>query len=127
MPTSYQPPEYAQRFSTQYLGVRAGGPSPLLMDMRYPGGAINSDDLFGALGTGTTDATIGTTTVIAHNLGVIPALGEIHLTPTSNGVVYLDLANPPTATTFHVLGSAASLTFAWEIVTSLPHPAEEMV
>lgn len=127
MPQPYQAPDYARRFSTQYLSTRAGGDGALLMDMRYPGGGINSADLFGAVGTGTTDATVGTTVAVAHQLGVVPALGEIHLTPTSNGVVYLDPANPPTATTFHVLGSAASLTFAWEIVTTLPHPAQEMV
>ena len=127
MPRKYARPDYGRRFSTQYLGTRQGQDNALLMDLAFPAGAINSADLFGATGTGTTDVTAGTTTAITHGLGVVPALGEIHLTPTSNGVIYLDPANPPTATTFHVLGSAASLTFAWEIVTTLPHPTQEMV
>lgn len=97
------------------------------MDARIPRGGINSDDLFGATGSGTTDASVGTTTAIIHNLGVVPQAGEITLTPTSNGIVYLDPAHPATATTFNVLGSAASLTFDWMIVTSLAHPTQEMV
>jgi hypothetical protein len=127
MPQRYQRPPYARRFSTQYLQTRQGQDQALLMDMAFPAGGINSADLFGVTGTGTTAATAGDTTAITHNLGVVPQLGEIHLTPLSNGVIYLDPANPPTTTTFNVLGSAASLAFAWEIVTTLPHPVQEMV
>lgn len=127
MPQRYQRPAYGQRFSTQYLLTRPGQPGALLNDMAVPAGGINSADLFGAEGTGTTNATAGTTTAVTHDLGVAPALGEITITPTSNGAIYLDLANPPTATTFHVLGSAASLTFAWAIVTTLPHPSQAPV
>jgi hypothetical protein len=127
MPRPYQRPEYAQRLSTFLLGLRPGQRKALLMDARVPQGGINSDDLFGTTGSGTTDATAGTATAITHNLGVVPQAGEIMLTPTSNGVVYLDTNNPPTSTTFHVLGSAASLTFDWLIVTTLPHPSQEMV
>lgn len=127
MPQRYQRPAYGQRFSTQYLLTRPGQHGALLNDMAVPAGGINSADLFGAEGTGTTDATSGTTTVITHGLGVTPALGEITLTPTSNGVVYLDSAHPPTATAFNVLGSAASLTFAWAVITTLPHPSQEPV
>lgn len=123
MPQPYQAPNYGESFSTDYLLTRAGQPGALQLDVEAPPGFINSDRLFGQGGTGTTNATVGAPTAITHNLGVVPALYEIHLTPTSNGVIYLDLANPPTATTFHVLGSAASLTFAWEIVTTLPHSA----
>ena len=127
MPQRYQRPDYGQRFSTQYLLTRPGQHGALLNDMAVPAGGINSADLFGAEGTGTTDATAGTTVAIAHNLGVTPALSEITITPTSNGAIYLDLANPPTDTTFNVLGSAASLTFAWAIITTLPHPAQAPV
>lgn len=127
MPQKYQVPPYGQRLSTFLLGLRPGQRNALINDARPPRGGVNSADLFGALGSGTTNATVGTTTAITHNLGVVPADGEIHLTPTANGVVYLDTANPPTTTTFNVLGSAASLTFAWEIVTTLAHPSREMV
>lgn len=127
MPQKYVRPPYGQRLSTFLLGLRPGQDKALVMDARVPRGGINSRDLFGAEGTGTTDATVGATTAIAHNLGVVPSVSEIVITPTSNGVVYLDPANPPTATTFNVLGSAASLTFAWHIVTSLEHPSQEMV
>ncbi len=127
MPQLYQRPSYAQRLSTFLLNLRPGQDKALVMDARPPQGGINSEDLFGAAGTGTTDATVGTTMAIVHNLGVIPAVSDITLTPTSNGVVYLDTANPPTTTTFNVLGSAASLTFAWQIITTLPHPSQEMV
>jgi hypothetical protein len=127
MPQTYQRPAYSQRLSTFLLGLRPGQRGALLMDARFPRGGVNSDDLFGATGTGTTDATAGTTTAITHNLGVVPRTGEIVLTPTSNGVVYLDTANPPTTTTFNVLGSADSLTFDWMIVTSIAHPTQEMV
>lgn len=127
MPQKYVRPSYGQRLSTFLLGLRPGQDKALLMDARIPRGGVNSDNLFGATGSGTTDSTTGTTTAIAHHLGVVPRTGEIVLTPTSNGVVYLDTANPPTMTTFHVLGSAASLTFDWMIVTSLAHPSQEMV
>jgi len=127
MPQRYQRPEYGQRFSTQYLLTRPGQHGALLNDMAPPPGGVNSADLFGGTGTGTTDATVGTTMAIAHDLGVVPAVGEIVLTPMGNGVVYLDPDHPPTATTFNVLGSAASLPFAWMILTTWPHPGQAPV
>jgi len=103
-----------------YPFTKQGVNGNLVNDMALPQGGVNSDNLFGASGTGTTNATVGTTQAITHNLGVVPKNYQIHITPTSNGVIYLDNANPPTATTFNVLGSAASLTFAWEIITDGP-------
>lgn len=127
MPQPYKRPEYGQRLSTFLLGLRPGQRGALINDARPPRGGVNSADLFGASGSGTTNATVGDTVAIAHNLGVAPQPGEIILTPTSNGVVYLDPNTPPTTTTFNVLGSAASLTFDWMIITTLPHPSQEMV
>ncbi len=65
-------------------------------------------------GTGTTNATVGTTQQITHNLGVVPTF--IAITPTSDGTVYIDTGVGATATTFNVKGSAASLTFDWLVV-----------
>lgn len=120
MPKNYQAPIKGQRFSDMYPFTKQGVNGNLVNDMALPQGGVNSDNLFGASGTGTTNATVGTTQAITHNLGVVPKNYQIHITPTSNGVIYLDNANPPTATTFNVLGSAASLTFAWEIITDGP-------
>ncbi|MCL6442455.1 MAG: hypothetical protein K6T83_03150 [Alicyclobacillus sp.] len=116
MPSQYQEPDYKQKFSTTY----PANINELQMDIPLPEGSVNDSKLFGAKGTGTTSATVGTTTAIQHNLGVVPDLADITITPTSNGVVYIDTANPPTATTFNVLGSAASLNFAWKIITNGP-------
>ncbi len=116
MPSLYAVPDTRKRFSTTYP-VKV---ETLEMDVAPPNGFLNDSYLFGGAGTGTTNATVGTTEAITHNLGVVPNDYDILLTPTSNGVVYLDTSNPPTATTFHVLGSAASLTFAWKIVTNGP-------
>lgn len=74
-----------------------------------PIGAIAHDS-----GTGTTNATIGTTQQITHNLGVVPTF--IAITETANGTVYVDTGVAATATTFNVKGSAASLTFNWLVV-----------
>lgn len=120
MPQNFQQPQRGQRFSDMYPFTKQGVKGDLVNDMALPQGGVNSDNLFGTSGTGTTDATVGTTVAITHNLGVVPSNHQIHITPTSNGVVYLDTTNAPTATTFNVLGSAASLTFAWEIVTNGP-------
>ena len=120
MPKQYQKPNFAQRFSQFFLNTAQGVRGNLVNDMALPYGGVNDANLFGANGTGTTNATPGTTTAITHNLGVAPSTADITLTATSNGVVYLDAANPPTATTFNVLGSAASLNFAWKIITNGP-------
>ena len=126
MAQTYAQPQQRQRFSQFYLLTTQSGQGSigsaksLVMDMALPQGGVNNDNLFGAQGTGTTDATVGTTVAISHNLGVVPLTSDIQITETSNGTVYLDTANPPTATTFNVLGSAASLTFAWKIVTNGP-------
>lgn len=120
MPKLFSQPSYAQRFSTFFLNALQGIKNNLIMDMALPYGGVNDDNLFGASGTGTTNATVGTTQAITHNLGVVPNETDIIITPLSNGVVYLDPANPPTATTFNVLGSAASLNFAWKIITNGP-------
>lgn len=119
MPT-FQPVPYARRLSTYVLNAVQGLRGALINDLALPLGAVNRDNLFGASGTGTTSATVGDTTAITHNLGVVPPVGGILITPTSNGVVYLDPANPPTATTFNVLGSAASLSFQWAILANGP-------
>jgi len=120
MAQSYQPPVRGQRFSDVYPMTKQGVQGNLVNDMALPIGGVNNDNLFGAQGTGTTNATAGTTTAITHNLGVVPSVSDIQLTPMGNGVVYLDPNNPPTSTTFNVLGSAASLNFAWKIVTNGP-------
>lgn len=120
MPQLYQQPSFAQRFTSFFLNTLQGVKNNLTMDMALPVGGVNKDNMFGAEGTGTTNATAGTTTAITHSLGVAPAPQDVTLTAMSNGVVYLDAANPPTATTFNVLGSAASLNFAWKIVTNGP-------
>lgn len=120
MPKQYQAPDVRHSFSRFYLQTAQGTNDSLQMDMALPYGGINKDNMFGAEGTGTTNATVGTTTAITHNLGVVPEPQDITITEMSNGVVYLDAANPPTATTFNVLGSAASLNFAWKIVTNGP-------
>lgn len=116
MPNLYQAPQKRQAFSSTY----PANIENLQMDVATPNGFINDAALFGGTGTGTTNAAIGTTEAITHNLGVVPSDSDIQITPTSNGAIYLDLANPPTATTFNVLGSAASLTFAWKIITNGP-------
>ena len=120
MPRQYAKPSFAQRFSQFFLNTAPGVHDNLVNDMDLPYGGINDANLFGASGSGTTNATLGTTVAISHNLGVVPNAADITLTATSNGVVYLDAANPPTSTTFNVLGSAASLNFAWKIITNGP-------
>ncbi|WP_304459071.1 hypothetical protein [Alicyclobacillus sendaiensis] len=120
MAKPYQPPVSGQKFSDMYPMTKQGVQGNLVMDMALPIGGVNNDNLFGAQGTGTTNATVGTTQVIYHNLGVVPNVWDIQITPMGNGVVYLDPNNPPTATTFNVLGSAASLQFAWKIITNGP-------
>ncbi len=126
MASQYAQPQQRLRFSQFYLGTTQagqgsiGGPNSLVMDLALPYGGVNDDNLFGASGTGTTNATLGTTVAISHNLGVVPRPRQLPLTPTRPGVVYLDAANPPTATTFNVLGSVASLNFAWRIVGNGP-------
>lgn len=120
MAKRYQPPVGGQKFSDMYLMTKQGVQGNLVMDMALPIGGVNNDNLFGAQGTGTTNATVGTTQAIYHNLGVVPSVSDIQITPMGNGVVYLDPNNPPTATTFNVLGSAASLQFCWKIVTNGP-------
>ncbi len=126
MATQFQKPQAPNRFSDMYLltaqvGVDAiGNGQNLVMDLALPYGGVNNDNLFGGQGTGTTNATLGTTQAINHNLGVVPLVSDIIITPQSDGTVYLDATNPPTATTFNVLGSAASLNFAWKIVTNGP-------
>ncbi len=120
MPKQYRQPGFAQRFSQFFLNTAQGVKNNLVNDLALPYGGVNDANLFGAAGTGTTNTTPGTTTAITHNLGVAPNTSDITLTATSNGVVYLDAANPPTTTTFNVLGSAASLNFAWKIITNGP-------
>ena len=120
MPSTYQQPPALNRFSTTYPYAKPGQPDGLQMDMPLADGSVNDKKLFGGAGSGTTNATAGTTTAIAHNLGVTPAQSDIIITETSNGVVYLDTAIAPTSTTFNVLGSAASLTFVWKIITNGP-------
>ena len=120
MPSQYRQPSFAQRFSQFFLNTVQGVRDNLVNDMALPYGGVNDANLFGASGTGTTNATVGTTQAITHNLGVVPSASQIQITETSNGTVYLDGANAPTSTTFNVLGSAASLTFAWRIVANGP-------
>lgn len=120
MPSLYQEPSTMNRFSTTYPYAKPGQPDGLQMDMPLADGSVNDKKLFGGAGSGTTNATAGTTEAITHNLGVVPAPSDIMITETSNGVVYLDAANPPTTTTFNVLGSSASLTFVWKIITNGP-------
>ncbi len=126
MAKTYSQPRQRERFSQFYLGTTQAGQgsigsgNSLVMDLALPAGGVNNDNLFGAQGSGTTNSTVGTTTAVSHNLGVTPLQSDIILTPTSNGTVYLDTSNPPTATTFNVLGSSASLTFQWKIVTNGP-------
>lgn len=109
----YQAPDYRHSFSKFYLSTGQGNADSLQMDMALPVGSVNADNLFSMVGTGTTNATIGTTQAITHNLGVVPTF--ITIIPTSDGSIYLDLANPATATTFNVLGSVASLTFNYKV------------
>lgn len=109
----YQAPDYRHSFSKFYLNTAQGNADALQMDMGLPIGGINADNLFSMVGTGTTNATAGTTQAISHGLGVVPTF--VYLTPTSNGTAYLDPANPPTATTFNVIGSAASLNFNYKV------------
>lgn len=120
MPSLYEEPQVIDRFSTTYPYIKPQQSNSLKMDVALPTGGVNDSKLFGGAGTGTTNATVGTTQAISHDLGVVPSVSDIQITETSNGVVYLDSANPPTATTFNVLGSAASLTFAWKIITNGP-------
>ncbi len=101
-----------QLFSTTYPFANPNKPKALYNDMLGVPGGTPFTSLLNNNGTGTTNATVGTTTAITHGLGFVPNF--ITLTPTSNGVIYLDPANPPTATTFNVLGSAASLNFNWK-------------
>lgn len=120
MPNLFNIPAYAQKFSTFFLNTVQGVKNNLVMDMALPYGGVNDANLFGASGTGTTDATAGTTVAISHNLGVTPEPQDIILTPAGDGTVYLDTGNPPTDTTFNVKGSAASLDFYWKIITNGP-------
>jgi hypothetical protein len=120
VPSLFNMPQYAKRLSTFILMAAQGPKDNLVNDMALPQGGVNDDNLFGAEGTGTTNATAGTTQAITHGLGVTPSVSDIILTPMSNGVVYLDPNNPPTTTTFNVLGSAASLSFAWKVITNGP-------
>lgn len=57
--------------------------------------------------TGTTNATAGTSTAVAHGLGYTPT--KVLLTARGNGVVYEDTAAD--ATDIHVSASAASINF----------------
>ncbi len=120
MAQQYKQPNFAQRFSNFFLNTGQTIYKALVMDMALPAGGVNNDNLFGNQGTGTTNATIGTTQAITHGLGVIPLTSDIQLTPTATGILYLDAANPPTATTFNVLSSVASQNFAWKIITNGP-------
>lgn len=113
MPKFVQPTA-GQRFSDMYPFTRPGVAGDLVMDMSLPQGSVSYNNILSDAGTGTTDATAGTTVQISHNLGVVPNF--VLLTSTANGAVYLDKSNPATATTFNVLGSAASLTFDWMVI-----------
>ena len=120
MSQQYQQPGVMQRFSKYFLQTAQGILNNLIMDMALPAGGVNNDNLFGAQGTGTTNASAGTTQAITHGLGVVPLVSDIVLTPEGTGMLWLDPANVPSSTTFNVLSSATSQAFAWKIVTNGP-------
>lgn len=118
---AYVQPSVRQRFSQRYLFTTPSGTgssiavgNDLIMDMSLPQGGVSFNNILSDNGTGTTNATVGTTTQITHNLGVIPNF--IFITETSDGTVYIDTTVAATATTFNVKGSAASLTFNWMVM-----------
>lgn len=103
----YNPAPYQDKFSTNYpIDI-----NKTQMDVPLEQGSVGWNEQLNTSGSGTTNATAGTTEAITHGLGFVPNFVDI--TATSNGIVYLDKTNPATATTFNVLGSAASLTFDW--------------
>lgn len=107
----YNAPPFAQRFSTTYPYAKPGQAEGLIMDMPLPQGAVTFANQLATNGSGTTSATVGTVTAIAHGLGFTP--NWVDITETSDGSVYLQASDPFDATNLYVVGSAASLTFLW--------------
>lgn len=113
---------YAQRFSSIYVNtVPDVSDDNLIMDMEILDNSVtmsqlsfNTGDiafsyLLNNTGASVTSATVGDFVTIDHGLGFVPNF--VILTPTADGTVYL--SGTPTATSFSVGGSAASLTFNW--------------
>jgi len=109
----YVTPQQDLLLSNQFPGGKPGQTNSLYNDLQLPTGSIAWSNQFNDSGTGTTNATIGTTQQITHGLGVVPNF--ITITETSAGVVYLDTGTAATATTFNVKGTVASLTFNWKV------------
>jgi hypothetical protein len=108
----YQQPSYKDRFSSLYPQTKPGVQGDLIMDMTLPVGGVQFQNQLNTTGSGTTSATAGDVTSIAHGLGFKPNF--VTLTPTSSGNVYLQASTPFDATNIYVIGSAASLTFLWK-------------
>ncbi len=106
-------PNYKDRFSALYPMTRTGVQGDLVMDMALPQGSVTFNNLLNNNGSGATSATVGDVTAIPHGFGTTPNF--VTLTPTSNGVVYLQASDPFDSTNIYVLGSAASLTFQWKV------------
>jgi hypothetical protein len=78
----------------------------------YLGLAAARKGLDSAAGNATTDASAGTQSSVAHNLGVTPQ--SILITPRNNGVVYL--SQQADSSFFYVKGSASSVNFDWRAI-----------